>query len=268
MTSSIPAFFGGLALACIASTVSSAQVVSVIESPLRRYAGPGEQAANKGADPTPATRFYVAAVLSSPGAITDASGNTTQIAMAAGFQFPSVRFTFSVAPRLMANDSAPVEQRRSGELIRLNANVRVQALDAAGSVIAAGSQPAIEVLAISPSEGATAAAAVGNAASEAKQGLALLAAHVGPIGAAVMAFESAFHRAPAPAQVAYQAAPDEFGWRWFRGTDAPIDGLHYTSALIQAPAGAASLRLSIELITDWDRFGAWVKTYDLVVKLK
>ena len=259
---------GAVALVCVAGAVPGAQVVSVTESPLRPFAGPGEQPVAKGPDPTPFTQFYVTAALTAPGAITDATGNQVQIAQSGQFQFPALRLTFSVSPRLLATQPQD-ERHHGGTLTRLSANVRVQALDAAGQPLTGpGGRTAVETLALSPSERSTSTGTPSNVSAEARQGFTLLTSHLGHIGAAVAAFEGAFHRAPSPTQVAYQSAADQFGWRWFRATDAPIDGLHYTSALMQVPATAASLRVSIELVSDWERFGAWVKTYDLTVSLK
>ena len=47
-----------------------------------------------------------------------------------------------------------------------------------------------------------------------------------------------------------------------------IDGLQYPAERIQAPANAAALRLSIELVTDWRKFGTWTKTYEISMALK
>lgn len=241
-----------------------AQVVSRSESALRPFSGPGEKTPANRVDPAPFTDFYVTAALTAAGAIADSSGNTVQIAADGREQFPALRLTISVAPRLTADDSV---RPRPG-LSRLNVHVRVRPLDASGQPIVSGGVPAVETLALSPSERTTSTPSPSNAMSEVKEAIALLMPHLGKAGAAVAAFEGAFHRAPVATQVVYQSGPDEFGWRWLRAPGAEIDGLHYTSALLQVPAGAASVQLLVELVSDWDRFGAWVKTYALVVSLK
>lgn len=255
-----------------AAPLASAQVVSLTETPLRPFAGPGEQPSTRGADPTPFTRFFVTAGLTAAGTATDGSGNsvTVGLASAAGYQFPSVRLTISVAPRMMANDPSPHQERlREGELIRMNAHVTVQALDAAGIPLpSTPGTPAVQTLAISPSDPSTTAGQASNSVTETKQAFTLLTSHLGVVGATIAAFEGAFHVHPGPSQVAYQGSANEFGWGWFRGPGAPIEGLHYTAALFQVPKAAAALRLSVELVSDWQRFGPWVKTYDIVMALK
>jgi hypothetical protein len=157
-----------------------------------------------------------------------------------------------------------------GELRRMNAHVVVQAIDAAGHVIEAGPQgdPPVQTLGISPGESSMATAATANALTEAKATVNVITGHLGPIGAAVSAFEGAFHVAPPPTEVPYQASPNEFGWGFFASAGNAIDGLHYTAALLQVPKNAASLHLSIELVSDWRKYGAWTRTYDITVALK
>jgi hypothetical protein len=249
-----------LLLTCALS--ASAQVVSVTEGPLRPYTGPGEIADAHRTDPTPFSRFYVTATMTAPGTLTDAAGATTTVGTGgafSAFQFPALRFTISVAPRLLAGDpSASDEKSRIGELRRMNAHVTVQALDAAGKIITAGPKggPVVETLVISPGESSMATAAASNVRSEAKETANVIAGHLGPIGAAVSGFESAFHVTPPPTEVPYQASANEFGWGFFASPGNTIDGLHYTAALLQLPATAASLHLSIELVSDWRKYGA------------
>ena len=55
----------------------------------------------------------------------------------------------------------------------------------------------------------------------------------------------------------------------FRGTGDgnPIVGLHSTGVLLQVPTSAASVRLSVDVISDWRRSGVWKKNYDITVAL-
>lgn len=244
--------------------------VVVVEGPSKPYAHEGEKASPRGPDPTTFARFYVSAAAGAPGAYAD-SGSTAQwqVPSVAGFQFPSVRLSISVAPQIFAADSDPSarsERSFGSDLMRLNAHVRADALDATGRPLVSSGSSTI-VLMISPSEPVTFSPQITATQSEAKAAFDLALKHFGPVGAIAASFESAFRRPAGLGETAYQSAASEFGWIWYRSGTAPIDGIHGTAALFQVPASAASLRLSVDVITDWRRSGTWIKTYDLTVAL-
>ena len=240
----------------LAIAAPSAQVVRTTETPFRPFAASGESPSAKGPNPETFSQHYVTAALTGAGELSDSSG-TVQVSSSPQFQFPSVRFTLSVA-------SIAAAARGDSGLRRLHAHVRVQAANANGQPLDGAP---VQTLAISPSERSS-SAATSNAGSELKQAASMITSRLGHIGAVVTAFENAFHRSPHVTQMAYQSSADQFGWRWSRAATDPIDGLHYTSALLQVPAAAAALRLQVEIVSDWDHAGAWMKTYDLVLSLK
>lgn len=242
--------------------------VRVTEGASKPFAHSGEVAKPRGPDPATFARFFVTAAAGSPGSYSD-SGSSVQweVPAAAGYQFPSVRLSISVAPEIFANDSDPsaASQRAfMSDLGRLNAHVRAAALDAKGQPLPGASTLA---LMLSPSESTFIAPQTTNSQSEAKAIADLALKHFGPIGGIVSTFESAFHRRSAIGEIAYQSAASEFGWMWYYTDGNPIVGLHSTAALFQVPASAAALRLSVDLISDWRQSGTWMKTYDIVMPL-
>ena len=184
----------------------------------------------------------------------------------ADFQFPSVRLSISVAPDIFAADSdpSPGQQRAfMSELLRLNAHVRAVALNAKGQPM----NDAAIALMLSPSEATLSAPTTTSSQSEAKAVVDLALKHFGPVGGIVSTFGSAFHRRSTVGEVAYQAAANEFGWMWYYTDGNPIVGLHSTGVLLQVPTSAASVRLSVDVISDWRRSGVWKKNYDITVAL-
>jgi hypothetical protein len=83
-----------------------------------------------------------------------------------------------------------------------------------------------------------------------------------------LSFLSLIEKLAVPVQleeIAYQSSDNEFGWTWYQSADAPIEGLHRCAALLEIPAKVAYLRVAVDLITDWRRFGAWKKLFDFQV---
>jgi len=200
-----------IALGGTAALPAAAQLVSVAEGPLRPYAGPGEQPSARGIDPTPFLRFYASAALTASGGLAD--GGVGAGPSANAFQFPAVRLTLSVTPRMLAGDSSARDERaRMGELLRLNAHIKVQALDASGKAMPdVKGLPGVQTLALSPGDPTMAAPVASNTASEVKATADLIESSLGAAGRIISAFESAFHRSPRPTEVPYQPAMSSAG---------------------------------------------------------
>jgi hypothetical protein len=250
-----------LALAGLcAAAPAPAQVVSRVESPLR-----ASDAARRGSPPPNAeTVYYVTILPANPDAV---KASVDSVLATSGLRFPALRFVVSVAPMLIAADadeSARQESRALGSLRHLDVRVTAVALDANGRAIEAvpGAEP-VATLEIAPSE-VSYAASGGNLASETSVAAQQLLGAVGPIGSVVKAFQAAFHRAPAPTQVAYLSGPNAFGWRWYESAGTTIEGLHYTAALFQVASVVKSLRMNVEVTANWSGLGAWTKSYEFV----
>jgi hypothetical protein len=248
-----------LAAACAAPT-ASAQVVSRVESPLRAF-----DAARQGAPPPHAeTVYYVTILPANPDAI---KPSVDSLLAMSNLRFPALRFVVSVAPMLFADEadeSARKESQVLGALRHLHVRVTTVALDADGRVIetAPGTEP-LTTLEIAPSEISYAGSA-GNLRNEAGVAAQQLLGAVGPIGSVLKAFQAAFHRSPAPTQIAYLSGPNAFGWRWYQSTDSTIEGLHYAAALFQVAPEVRSLRINVDVTANWHAFGVWTKSYEFI----
>jgi hypothetical protein len=256
-------WLAGFALAlggvCAAAT-AAAQVVSRVESPLRAF----DVAKQASQPPHAETVYYVTILPANPDAIKPSVDSLLSVS---NLRFPALRFVVSVAPMLFADEadeSARKESQALGALRHLHVRVTTAALDADGRVIEAapGAEP-VTTLEIAPSEISYSSSA-GNLHSETSTMAQQLLGAIGPIGSVLKAFQAAFHRSPAPTQVAYLSGPNAFGWRWYQSPDGTIEGLHYTAALFQVAPEVKSLRLHVEVTANWHSFGVWIKSYEFV----
>ena len=69
-------------------------------------------------------------------------------------------------------------------------------------------------------------------------------------------------------QIAYMSSPTAFGWIWREAEGSPIEGIHRCMTLLRTHREVKYLMVKVELITDWKRFGAWVKTYKYIIPVK
>lgn len=69
----------------------------------------------------------------------------------------------------------------------------------------------------------------------------------------------------APNQIAYQSAPNEFGWIWRQQEGYGVEGIHNCMALLRTHKSVKYILAEVELITDWKRFGAWLKRIDYII---
>jgi len=68
-----------------------------------------------------------------------------------------------------------------------------------------------------------------------------------------------------PNQISYMTADNEFGWIWRQQQNYGIEGIHHCQALLRTHKTVKFILAEVELITDWKRFGAWMKQIDCVI---
>jgi hypothetical protein len=68
-----------------------------------------------------------------------------------------------------------------------------------------------------------------------------------------------------PNQISYQSSATEFGWIWRAQQGYGIEGIYRCMALLRTHQSVKYILAEVELITDWKRFGAWVKKIDYIV---
>ncbi len=68
-----------------------------------------------------------------------------------------------------------------------------------------------------------------------------------------------------PNQISYLTSPTEFGWIWREQEGFGIEGIHQCMALMRTHKSIKNILVRVELITDWKKFGAWIKKIDYIV---
>jgi len=68
-----------------------------------------------------------------------------------------------------------------------------------------------------------------------------------------------------PNQISYLSSPTEFGWIWREQEGFGIEGIHQCMALIRTHRSIKKILVQVELITDWKKFGAWIKRINYIV---
>jgi len=195
--------------------------------------------------------------------------------------FPSINFTLSVAAKLIVAGSSSEgklkgKARTATELRQMSLQIEIVGLDAKRKPVpklrsynsTLGDKP-VMVLSILPSETQTrtskTAGDVGRASFKADE----VAQHLGPVGIIASKVTAVF-RAFFPArdhlsQVAYMKSRNSFGWIWRQGEQNPIEGIHRCMALLCTRDDVKFLRVQVNVITDWRRFGAWTKSYRYLI---
>ena len=275
--------------AAIAQTATAQQegykpyVLATDESGLRARGSPPK---NPGA-------FTSTYVLVCQGASGQAQGLPPQ---AAGeFRFPSLSFMFSAAAKLMTDDLVEPGKMEGkwlsdAELRKLHVNVKVRGLDANKKPMMAPRRPSfpgdrelelrskqdtseyeenpyVAVLALTPSESQFRTSE--GAVSKEMTSIDIFSRFMGPYGGVVSGvtalFKNWFRTKDSPTQVAYMSADDEFGWSWRDAEQFGIEGIHQCSAALRTRKEVKYLNVHLDFITDWRRFGAWMKTYDYII---
>ena len=239
------------------------QVVGTTETPLRAV---GPDAARRQSNPPEAQTSYFAHILPGSG-----DANIDRVDSVAGYQFAVVKLIVSVAPAVFASSqdiSGGQASGTLGALRHLNAHVTVRPLDTAGKVIEVkrAGPVTLATLEISPSEPAL-ADRVSNTTAAISTAVNEVTSTIKPVSGILQAFQSSFHRRPAATQVAYMTDQNAFGWRWYEGPGTTIEGLHYSTALLQIASGIKSVRITVDLVADWRAFGAWSKSFEFTYAL-
>jgi len=247
----------------------------------------------RGAPPKNPSAFTSTYVLVCQGASGQAQGLPPQ---AAGeFRFPSLSFMFSAAAKLMTDDLVEPGKMEGkwlsdAELRKLHVNVKVRGLDANKKPMMAPRRPSfpgdrelelrskqdtseyeenpyIAVLALTPSESQfrTSEATV----SKEMTSIDIFSRFMGPYGGVVSGvtalFKNWFRTKDSPTQVAYMSADDEFGWSWRDAEQFGIEGIHQCAAALRTRKEVKYLHVHLDFITEWRRFGAWMKAYDYII---
>lgn len=287
----------GLLLVC---RPLSAQTVVVAEEEAKPYSldpeGGGLRARGAQKNPSQYTSTYVLVYHGPNGQIQGSSFSSSRLEkkILEEFSFPSLNFIFSAASRLMTDDNfEPGKVDAVGsrtELRKLNANVRVRGLDANKKPLlppqspkASPQEPALTVerdirnpddapvivLAISPSESQY---RMGQSdVTKVMDSVNVFTRFMGPLGGlssgVTAVFKNFFKTKDTPTQVAYLSGEEEFGWNWIDAENFGIEGIHQCSALLRVRKEVKYLQVHVDVVTDWRRFGAWVKPVDFILTL-
>jgi hypothetical protein len=210
------------------------------------------------------------------------------------FAFPSINFLFSAAAKLMTDDAQEPGRidgkwTSNAELKKLNINVRIRALDGARKPLAAARKPSpspskememrnrpdaeeepwIVVLALSPgdSQFRMSESNVSKEMTSIDVFSRFLGPYAGVASGVTAVFKNWFRTKDTPTQVAYLSSDDEFGWSWRDAENYGIEGLHQCSAALRVRKEVSFLQVHVDMITDWRRFGAWMKSMDYVIQI-
>jgi hypothetical protein len=257
------------------ATPLAAQVVRATASQLlpHSWSDASSKSRDRERNTTPASEaaryiaLYAAPYLGTPGTMVDSTGVDT-----ARVHLPAVHFVFSAAARLQPSGG---EVRTGRTLKRLNAHVRIEALDSDSQVIS--NLGALEILDLQPNtheytKAAQDTTTMRGAAVTAvtrtlvKDVLGMTAA--GRFGPVVGRFAKIFHHPTAPTQVSYVSDRNEFGWTWYEHSDTTtLEGLHRAAVLLETHPRVRFLLVQIQLITDWGHHGAWRREFESVIDL-
>lgn len=278
--------------------VAAAQAVEITEGQMKPYfLNPDEEPIRVRGGSKPPTAFtttYVMVYQGPSGSIQ--SGPSTSMlerTIVEQYAFPSLAFTISAAARIIteeeldSGDNSPDVGRRT-ELQKMNAHVRIVALDASKRPLAlvpvtpaarateASQKSVVDVekqsvvvLAIYPSESVYRTGV--SDVTKAMDSVSLFTRYMGPIEGVVSgvtaAFRGFFPTKDTPNQIAYQSGDTEFGWTWQDSEQFGIEGIHQCAAMLRVRKEVKYLQVHVDMVTEWRRFGAWMKPVDFVMPL-
>jgi hypothetical protein len=212
------------------------------------------------------------------------------------FSFPSVNFIFSAAARLLTDDLTEPGKMdgkwiSEAELRKLHVNVRIRGLDgnkkplvAPRHAVVPGERepemrsqqeaeedtPYVIVLALMPSDSQFRAAE--STVSKEMTSVDIFTRFMGPFGGMTSGvtalFKNWFRTKDTPTQVAYLSSDEEFGWSWRDSENFGIEGIHQCSAALRTRKEVKFLQVHVDFITEWRRFGAWMRAYDRIMALQ
>lgn len=252
------------------AATARAQVIVESEGPFVPYTQNGV-AAKRGPDPTPFSRVYVNVMAGQTQPVTMLPDGTMIATSQAGFSYAALDFVFSVTSRMLMSDAAASAREDIGalnELKRASAHVHAQAIAADKKTVLATSrqQPAALTLMMSPSDMAFGDASPSQVTPIANAAVAAVP-FLGAVAPLIQAFLGSRPQKAIPTFFSYQSADDEFGWTWYTAPGSTVEGTHRCGALLQVSSKAAYLRLTVELATDWERFGVWTRSYSFLVPI-
>jgi hypothetical protein len=100
-------------------------------------------------------------------------------------------------------------------------------------------------------------------------GIGTVACYINPFGIIASGISAIFKifspTKNLPNQISYQSSATEFGWIWRAQQGYGIEGIHRCMALLRTHKSIKYILAEVELITDWKRFGAWVKKIDYII---
>jgi hypothetical protein len=263
-----------LSLVMLLGATASAQVVFESEGPFVPYTQNGIEARH-GASPAPFSRVYMNVVAGQVKPATAMPDGTVIATNISGYYYTTLDFVFSVTSRLLMSDadtSTHEEVNALNQLKRAVAHVHAQAIaaDKMTPLPTSRQDPSTLALLLTPSEFAfeTGQSGLTPALTAALGAAATPVPILGPVASVMQSFLAARPQRSAPTFFSYQSADDEFGWSWYSAPGTTVEGTHRSSALLQVTNNAAYVRLTVELATDWDRFGVWSRNYSFLVPLK
>jgi hypothetical protein len=100
-------------------------------------------------------------------------------------------------------------------------------------------------------------------------GIGTVACYINPFGIIASGISAIFKifspTKNLPNQISYQSSATEFGWIWRAQQGYGIEGIYRCMALLRTHRSVKYILAKVELITDWKRFGAWVKNIDYII---
>lgn len=203
-------------------------------------------------------------------------------ALLSELMFPSINFTFSAAARIITGEPADSDDKVEGklksftELKQLGVNVKIAALDKDKKVM--GEVPdgrfAVEfgpdpVVALTTFPSDSVYVQQSSTAAKIAEGVGGMSSFMGPVGGLATGicsvFRAFFPVKDVPTQVAFQSSFTEFGWIWRDFQGGGIEGVHKCLVLLRAHTSVKYIRVEMEMVTDWKRFGGWLRKIDYVI---
>ena len=197
-------------------------------------------------------------------------------------KFPSLYFTVSAASRILIKNSVKSGQLTNKafsltELRQLALKVNIVGCDRNKNPIKKlrknrfGSDPVI-ALSTYPSDTVIGTSKSPGKVQRTADRVDAVAQHLGPLGSIATSvtavFRTFFPGKDHISQIAYMDSETDFGWIWREAEGAPIEGIHRCMVLLRAHREVKYLKVKVEVITDWKKFGAWIKRYSYLIPVK
>ena len=196
-------------------------------------------------------------------------------------KFPSLNFTVSAAAKLIIEGSDEKGKisgkvKAKTELRQMCLSVKIQGYDSRKRIVERvderfGGEPVI-ALSIFPSDVQSGQSKKPGVVQRTADKVDAVSQHLGPLGGiargVTAVFRTFFPGKDHISQIAYQSSSNSFGWIWRETENSPIEGIYKCMVLLRTHREVKYLMVKVDLITDWKRFGAWVKTYKYMIPVK